>query len=81
MGELDATQHQLDISYRAGDMVTVRRLLDDMRRPSAVVGHPEVRQTLAYNEMRFAVYDGNWIAVLQLARSRRLRSKPGPTRR
>jgi DNA-binding SARP family transcriptional activator len=59
-GELDAIQHQIDIAYRAGDMVTMRHLLDDIR-------HLGDEQRLAQNEMQLAVYDGDWNTVLRLA--------------
>ncbi len=66
-GELDALQHQLDIAYRAGDMRTMRDRLEDMRTISRAVDPGDIRQVLAYNEMRLAVYDHDWIAVLHLA--------------
>ncbi|MBN1201738.1 MAG: AAA family ATPase [Anaerolineae bacterium] len=66
-GELNAVQTQIDIAYRGGDMVTMRRLLDDMRSLSASTDHAEFRQALAYNETRLAIYEGNWIKVLALA--------------
>jgi DNA-binding SARP family transcriptional activator len=68
-GELDAMQHQADIAYRAGDMVTMHHLLDDMRRMSAADDQPEIRQMLAYNEMRQAVFQGAWIDVLNHAQA------------
>ncbi len=66
-GELDAIQHQFDIAYRAGDMVTARRLVDDLRAFDAT---PEnaAPQMLSYNAMRLAVYEANWETVLHLAR-------------
>ncbi|MBN2303770.1 MAG: AAA family ATPase [Anaerolineae bacterium] len=63
-GELDATQHQIDIAFRAGDMVLLRHLLDDMRRLSAPIDR---QQQVAYNEMRQAVYQGRWGEVLRFA--------------
>ncbi|MBN1681414.1 MAG: AAA family ATPase [Anaerolineae bacterium] len=66
-GELDAAQHQIDIAYRSGDMVAMQAHLDGMRALSVSADHPRVRQLLANNEMRLAVYRGNWIDVLRLA--------------
>ena len=64
-GELDAIQHQFDIAYRAGDMVTARRLVADLRAFS--VRESAVQHMLTYNEMRMAVYEADWEAVLRLA--------------
>jgi DNA-binding SARP family transcriptional activator/tetratricopeptide (TPR) repeat protein len=66
-GELDAVQHQIDVAYRAGDMVTMRQLLDDMRDLSAALDYQDIRQIVGVNEMRLAVYERNWLAVLRLA--------------
>lgn len=66
-GEFDAIQHQIDIAYRAGDMVTAQRLLADMRALSASVDHAETRHALAQNELRLAIYQGHWTAVLDRA--------------
>ena len=65
-GELDALQHQFDIAYRAGDMVAARQLVADLRAFS--VHESAAQQMLIYNEMRMAVYNADWEAVLQLAR-------------
>ncbi|MBI5959506.1 MAG: AAA family ATPase [Chloroflexi bacterium] len=66
-GELDAVQHQIDIAYRAGEMVTVRRLLDEFSRLAAQGDTLNIHQVLAGNEMRLAVYNREWMRVLQLA--------------
>jgi DNA-binding SARP family transcriptional activator len=66
-GELDAMQHQIDVAYRAGDMVTMRHLLDDMREISAALDYQDIHQIVGCNEMRLAVYERDWIAVLRLA--------------
>ncbi len=66
-GELDAMQHQIDVAYRAGDMVTMRQLLDDMRELSAALDYHDIRQIVGVNEMRLAVYERDWMAVLRLA--------------
>lgn len=68
-GELDAVQSQIELAYRAGDMVSVRRRLDDLRVLSAALDHPRVQQALVNNEMRLAVYEGRWGAVLELAQA------------
>ena len=68
-GELDAVQNQIELAYRAGDMVSVRRWLDDLRALSAALDHPRVQQALVNNEMRIAGYEGQWGAVLQLAKT------------
>jgi hypothetical protein len=66
-GELDATQHEIDIAYCAGDMVTMRRLLDELRSLGLSFEPSDIRQTLALNEMRLAIYEGDWVAVLRRA--------------
>jgi DNA-binding SARP family transcriptional activator len=66
-GELDAVQHQINVAYQAGDLITMRRLLDDMRALSSALDRPDVQQTVGCNEMHLAVYQGNWLAVLQSA--------------
>jgi tetratricopeptide (TPR) repeat protein len=66
-GELDALQRQIDIAYRAGEVVTMRRLVDEMRALSSSGGYPDIQQSLIYNEMRLAVYAGEWMQVLDLA--------------
>ncbi len=66
-GELDAIQHQFDIAYRAGDLVTARQLVADLRALSTA-RESAFQRTLIYNEMRLAVYQAHWEAVLQLAR-------------
>ncbi|NDJ78240.1 MAG: AAA family ATPase [Chloroflexi bacterium] len=66
-GELDAIQHQIDLAFRAGDMVTMRHLLDDMRALAAAVDHPQAQDTLVFNDLRLAVYNANWIKALKLA--------------
>jgi hypothetical protein len=66
-GELDAVQHQIDVAYRAGEMVTMRRLLDDMRALGAALDHPDIRPIIGCNQMRLAVYQGDWMTVLHLA--------------
>lgn len=66
-GELDAAQHQIDTAFRAGDLVVLRDLLEDLRRLSATLSRPDVLQRLAYNEMRLAVYKGDWIEALRFA--------------
>jgi len=67
LGELDATQHQIDIAYRAGDMVLVRFLMTALRRLGQTAVNPEIRRLLDENEMRFATYEGRWMDVLHLA--------------
>ncbi len=76
-GKFDAVQHQIDVAFRAGDMVLLRALLDDMRALSAVLDRPDVRQKLAYNEMRLAIYRGDWGAVLQFAEEASLHDRQG----
>ena len=66
-GEFRAIQHQIDVAYRAGDMVMIRRLSDDLRAVSASVERAEVDQTLAFMEMRLAVYEADWLLVLDQA--------------
>jgi DNA-binding SARP family transcriptional activator len=66
-GELDAMQHQIDVAYRAGDMVTMRHLLDDMRELSTALDYQDIRQIVGCNEMHLAVYTGDWMTVLRLA--------------
>ncbi len=66
-GEFRAIQHQIDVAYRAGDMVAIRRLSDDLRAVSASVERAEVDQALAYTEMRLAVYEADWLSVLSKA--------------
>jgi tetratricopeptide (TPR) repeat protein len=66
-GELDAVQHQIDVAYRAGEMVTMRRLLDDMRAVGAALDHLDIRPIIGCNQMRLAVYQGDWMTVLHLA--------------
>lgn len=66
-GEMDAIQHQIDIAYRAGDMVTMRALLGDMRTLGERVDPAAIRAILATNDMRLAVYEGSWSTVLELA--------------
>jgi DNA-binding SARP family transcriptional activator len=66
-GELDAVQHQIDVAYRAGDMVTMRQLLHDMRDLGAALEYHDIRQIVGFNEMRLAVYERDWMAALHLA--------------
>lgn len=66
-GELNAIQRQIDIAYRAGEVVAMRRLVDEMRALSALAGYPDIQQSLTYSEMRLAVYAGEWMRVLALA--------------
>ncbi len=66
-GELDALQRQIDIAYRAGEVVTMRGLVDELRALSASGDYPDIQQSLTYNEMRLAVYAGEWMRVLDLA--------------
>lgn len=79
-GELNAAQHQTEIAYRAGDLVRMWQLLDEMRALSAAIDQPGARQTVAYNEMRLATYEGDWTTVLRLAQelssSQQARSDP-----
>ncbi len=66
-GELDALQHQCEIAYRAGDMAAIRRLLDEMQPFAPEIDPAIIRPWLGLNEMRLAVYQGRWEAVLALA--------------
>lgn len=68
-GQADAVQHAIEIAYRAGDIVAMIGLLDKLRALSAASDVPEVRRALARNEMRLAVYRGNWLDVLRLAQT------------
>ena len=66
-GELDALQHQFEIAYRAGDMAAIGRLLGEMKSLAVEVDPSAIRPLLGLNEMRLAVYQGRWEAVLRLA--------------
>lgn len=68
-GELNALEHQIGITYRAGDMVTMRALLDDMRALGQALDADNVTQILTANEMRLATYQGDWMHVLHLAQA------------
>lgn len=75
-GELDALQRQIDIAYRAGDIVTMQSLLDDLRQLGS--RSEQAQQALTYNEMRLAIYRGDWMTVLRLAQERTLQTQLDP---
>ena len=68
-GEVNAIEHQIDLAYRAGDLVTMRALLADLRHLSTIIDSNDVRHMLTVNEMRLAAYQGNWMRVLHLAQT------------
>ncbi|HML20455.1 MAG TPA: BTAD domain-containing putative transcriptional regulator [Aggregatilinea sp.] len=68
-GQMDALQHAIEIAYRSGDIVAMHDLVNDMRALSKQNDLPEIRQALAQTEMRLAVYAGNWMEVLRLAKT------------
>ena len=68
-GQMDALQHAIEIAYRSGDIVVMNNLAQEMRTLSDRNGLPEIRQALVQTEMRLAVYAGNWMNVLRLAKT------------
>ena len=68
-GEIDATLHQIDIAFGAGDMVTLRAQMADLRRLVSGTDAEALHHRLTYNEMRLAIYEGDWIAVLDQAQT------------
>lgn len=68
-GQMDALQHAIEIAYRSGDIVAMHDLAQEMRALSERSGLPEIRQALVQTELRLAVYAGDWMQVLRLAKT------------
>lgn len=68
-GELEAAQYQIEVAYRAGDMVTMRQLLTELRDLSGPIDQANIQRAIMVNEMRLAVYEGDWYSTLQLAQN------------
>jgi tetratricopeptide (TPR) repeat protein len=66
-GELEAAHYQIEVAYRAGDLVTMRRLLTELRDLSVPIDQPDIQRALMVHQMRLAVYEGDWFSTLQLA--------------
>ncbi|MBN1565680.1 MAG: hypothetical protein JXA10_17685, partial [Anaerolineae bacterium] len=68
-GEVNAIEHQIDLAYRAGDLITMRALMRDLQQLSTILDAEDVWHMLTANEMRLAAYQGDWVRVLHLAQT------------